>query len=261
MEILAIETKYSPYFNKLICETDILARVQPLMQKVDAMAKQGGTRAQEPEAQAELAALWRGILQGLPAAYQPPFSAMEFHLAIREGQMEKRRLAKMVAADVGVSCPQQLQGLHSDAAARGARLQAILAALFAHLEYQARSEEGIESRQLLSRAALARFSHLPDLLGMAQVRAPEDVYAEQLRLAHALDAEKKPYRLSMPFRNPPRPCRSGAHTTASVKYTLVDPARNAKVELWEAELHEAQVHGAMLPARIVEFLEDLADAD
>ncbi len=39
MEILAIETKYSPYFEKLICETDILVRLRPLMEKADAMAK------------------------------------------------------------------------------------------------------------------------------------------------------------------------------------------------------------------------------
>jgi len=59
----------------------------------------------------------------------------------------------------------------------------------------------------------------------------------------------------------PLACQSGEHTVASIKYTLVDPAHNARVALWEAERHEAQAHDAGLPTLVGTFLERLTDGD
>ena len=240
MEILAIETKYSSYFNKLICETDILVRLQPLMRKVDAVAKPGMTPEAKREAEAGQTALWRGILSALPAAYQPPFTATEFFLAIHDGQMERRRLAEIVAGDTSVICPNQLQGLHPDPAVRPERLKKFIAAMIMRLE---------------------RFDRLPDLLNVAHASGVHDAYAEQERLAREYEALKKLYRTSTPYRQPPRLRRSAGHKVPAVKYTLVDPARNTRAELWAAELHEARGHGAALPAAVSEFLERLADPD
>lgn len=106
---------------------------------------------------------------------------------------------------------------------------------------------------------LARYDQLPDLYALARASGAKDVHAEQERLAREHDAQKKPYRLSMPYRNPGQPCKSGEHHVAMIRYTLVNPARNERAELWEAELHEAKVHGAALPEAVVKFLERLGE--
>lgn len=114
--------------------------------------------------------------------------------------------------------------------------------------------QGNEER---TRMQLERYFRLPDLLNIARESGTKDLYAEQERLAREHDTQKRPYRLSMPYRNPGRPCQSGTHVVATVKYSLVNPVRNEKAELWEAELHEAQAHGAALPAPVAAFLERL----
>ncbi len=104
------------------------------------------------------------------------------------------------------------------------------------------------------RMHLDRLRGLPDLSAVARERGTSDAYAELERLKRAHDAAKTPYRYSTPYRNPPRPCKSGTHTVASIQHTLVNPARNENVTLWEADLHEAEVHGASLPETVVMFL-------
>jgi len=107
---------------------------------------------------------------------------------------------------------------------------------------------------------LERFRALPDLLAVARENSAKDIYAEQERLAGDYNARKKAHRLSMPYRNPSRPCRNGAHKVATIKYTLVNPALGEKAEVWEADLHEALEHGAALPTGAAEFLERLGGA-
>ncbi len=109
--------------------------------------------------------------------------------------------------------------------------------------------------------ALERFDRLPDLTAVALASGTRDIYAEQDRLAREYDARKKPYRVSVPYRNPSRPCKSGGHSVASIRHTLVNPTRSERVELWEAELHEAQVHGAALPAAVLAFFVNLVNVD
>lgn len=111
-----------------------------------------------------------------------------------------------------------------------------------------------------TQALLARYDRLPDLLSLARAGGARDLHAVQVRLAREHDSLNKPYRLSMPYRRPPQPCRSGEHQVPSIKYTLVNPARNERVELWAAELHEAQTHGAPLPAAVAALLSHLLDA-
>jgi hypothetical protein len=109
-------------------------------------------------------------------------------------------------------------------------------------------------------ALLARYDRLPDLREIARASG-KDLYTEQERLAREHDALKKPYRLTMPYRNPGGPCKSGAHTVAMMKHTLVNPAHNERVELWEMEMHEAREHGAALPPAAAAWLARLKDAD
>ncbi len=109
--------------------------------------------------------------------------------------------------------------------------------------------------------ALERFNRLPDLTAVARANDTRDIYAEQNRLARDYDARKKPYRVSVPYRNPARPCKSGQHSVASIKHTLVNPVRNERAELWEADLHEAQAHGAALPATVLAFFDNLVNVD
>jgi len=107
---------------------------------------------------------------------------------------------------------------------------------------------------------LERFRALPDLRAAASENGAKDVYAEQERLISDYNASKKAYRLSMPYRNPSRPCRNGAHKVATIKYTLVNPALGEKAEVWEADIHEALEHGAAFPTGAAEFLERLGGA-
>lgn len=109
------------------------------------------------------------------------------------------------------------------------------------------------------RMHLDRLNRLPDLTVAARASGTTDMYAELERLKRAHDAAKTPHRYSMPYRNPPRPCKSGAHSVPAVRHTLVNPARGESVELWEADLHEAEVHGARLPEMVVMFLEHLSE--
>lgn len=112
-----------------------------------------------------------------------------------------------------------------------------------------------------TRMLLDRLRRLPDLTAMARERGASDLYAELEKLKREHDATKTPYRYSMPYRNPPRPCKSGEHTVPSIKHSLVNPARKDSAELWEAELHEAEMHGAPLPAAVAAFLGNLPASD
>lgn len=109
-----------------------------------------------------------------------------------------------------------------------------------------------------TRMLLEGFYALPDLLTLAKEKAGAtgDPYPEQETLRKEYDAKKVAYRASMPFRHRAK-CKSGEHPVAAMQYTLVDPARKLSVELWEVDIHEAQVHGAALPDAAVKFLEGL----
>lgn len=258
MEILAIETKYSPYFEKLICESDILVRVRPLTEKADVMAKRVMTPETNQRAEVEMATLWHHIMADLPAAYQRPFSATEFVSAIREGQMDLSRLADIIVPHGRLTCPERLQFLGDTPEAREARLHGVLLIMFRRIVCQ-----GVEELANVDpghvQKCLKRYNQLPDLYKFAHASGAKDIHAEQDRLARAYDLKKIPYRLSMPYRHPARLCQSGEHTVAEIKYTLVDPVHNARVDLWEAELHAAQVHDAGLPTLVASFLECLTD--
>jgi hypothetical protein len=259
--ILAIESRYAPYFKKVICETDFLTRLKPMMDTANAMAVMVMTKETQQRKHAELAELWRGIEMGLPPKYRPSFSALEFSSAIRDGQMDQKRLAQDIANHVGGVCAERLADVSSNAADRVRWLERQLQVVFEQLLHQAEQEQQAAMIQEHTRKLLQRFYRLPDLFAAARTAKPDNIYAEQDALAKRYDELKKPYRLYLPYRTPAKPCKSGEHNTAMARHTLVDPARKQKVELWEADIHEALAHGAALPFNAAEFLERLNDAD
>jgi hypothetical protein len=99
---------------------------------------------------------------------------------------------------------------------------------------------------------LATFDALIDLSTLAHQRGAPDVYALTDTLARGFP---RPYRTAMPYRSPPRPCSTGEHRVAVVRYTLIDPTRGgAEVELQGSALHEVRDHGAAFPKDVAEFL-------
>lgn len=259
MNILAIETLFNAYFEKAICEFDLLARAQPLINLEKLMATSVMTPETQKRRLAELAELWRTILAGLPPAQRPPFAASEFARAIREGQMQPERLANMVIMNVmhPHACPGRLKDLGVGPGEQSSRLKFVLLAVFRRINHQ--GQEELAACPLPAPSSLTRLKTLHDLTERARSSGAKDVYAELERLKREWDAAKTPYRFSMPYRMPAHPCKSGEHSLPAIKHTLVNPVRNERSELWEAEWHEREMHGAELPAAVVKFLERLGE--
>ena len=108
------------------------------------------------------------------------------------------------------------------------------------------------------RQLLERFYALPDLLALAKEKSSPngDPYPEQERLSKEYNGKQLAYRLSMPQRHRAK-CKSGEHPVAAIQYTLADPRHGTRVQLWEVDIHEALVHGAVLPEPVAKFLEGL----
>lgn len=252
MNILAVETLFAPYFAQAVCEFDLLTRVQPLVKLEILMAKSVMTPETQKRRRAELAQLWRTILTDMPSAQRPPFAASRFAQTIRDRQMEPERLARMVTEDVTHSCPARLKDLGTEPHEQSVMLKFTLLAVFKSIQHQGREE--LAARPEPTSTALVRLNRLTDLTERARSGGAKDVYAELERLKREWDTAKKPYRFSIPYRNPGRPCKSGEHHVGMIKHTLVNPVRRERVELWEAEWHEAKQHGAALPETVVKFL-------
>lgn len=261
MHILSIESLYAPYFQNLICETEFLTRLRPLLKKATQMAKSVMTEESQRQMLAELAELWRGIVIGLPPEYRPSFSALEFSSAIRNGQMNQKRLAQDIVNHVAGVCPERLLEISSDPTDRLRGLERHLQVVFKQLIHQGAEEQQAVVAQEHTRKLLERFYRLPDLFAAARTAKTKDIYAEQDIQAKRYDEMKKPYRLYLPYRTPGKPCKSGEHTTAMARHTLIDPAGRQKVELWEADIHDALEHGAALPTNAAELLDRLNETD
>lgn len=259
MNILAIETLFNAYFEKAICEFDLLARAQPLMNLEKLMAISVMTPETQKRHLAELAELWRTLLADLPPAQRPPFAASEFARAIRDGQMEPERLANMVIMNVmhPHACPGRLKDLGVGPDEQSSKLKFVLLAVFSRINHQ--GQEELAANPLPALPSLTRLETLHDLTERARSSGVKDVYAELERLKREWDASKTPYRFSMPYRMPARPCKSSEHSLPAIKHTLVNPMRNERAELWEAEWHESGMHGAELPAAVLKFLQRLGE--
>lgn len=134
--ILAIESRYAPYFKKVICETDFLRRLQPLITTVDSLSVMELTSEGQRLWAVSLNEIWREIYTALPSAQRPPFSALEFSAAIRDGQMDRQRLVHDIANHVGGVCPERLPEVSSDAADRLRWLERQLLVVFDQLIHQ-----------------------------------------------------------------------------------------------------------------------------
>lgn len=134
--ILAIESRYAPYFKKGICETDFLTRIQPLITTVDSLSVMELTPEGQRRWAARMKEIWREIYAALPSTQRPPFSALEFSSAIRDGQMDRQRLAHDIANHVGEVCPERLPEVSSDAADRLRWLERHLLVVFEQLIHQ-----------------------------------------------------------------------------------------------------------------------------
>lgn len=110
-------------------------------------------------------------------------------------------------------------------------------------------------------ALLIKLFRLPDLFAFARDKGAVDLHLEQKNLMREYDQLAIPYRYSMPYRHPGQPCKNNTHDSVPViRHALVDPQRKLQVVLWEAELHEANEHGAALPQAVVQFLAQLVEA-
>lgn len=262
MRILALETRFSPFFEQAVCQYDLLTRVQPLVELEMLMAKSVMTPETKQRRLAEQAARWRAIVAGLPPEARPPFSASKFALAFGDGQTYAVKLVDGVARDVRLACPGRIEHLGASREARETELKRILGIVFRAVAQQGREELAAvpanRNKPGGPSMLIERLRQLPDLLDVAVARKTLDRYAELERLKQEYDAAQKPYRFSMPYRNPGHACKSGEHHVAMIKHTLVNPARKERVELWEAEWHEAEAHGAALPEAVAAFLRHLA---
>lgn len=262
MRTLAVETLFAPYFETAVCEYDLLARLKPLREEWDRLADMAQTPEKQRSAEVRLSGVWRDLQSSMPESQRPPFAASRFAQTIRDELMDPQRLANMVAETVRWTCPGRIEHLGGSRAAREAALKHILTVVFRAIEQQGREEPttpGTNTHKQEGPSMLfERLRQLPDLLTEAIARNTADRYAELERLKKEYDAAKKPYRFSMPYRNPGRLCKSGEHAIRNVKHTLVNPVRKQTAELWEAEWHEAEAHGTALPGAVVRFLEALA---
>jgi hypothetical protein len=214
MRILAVETLYLPYFERLICETDVLVRMRPLMDLELLMAKSVMTPETQRRREAELTKLWRDIVADLPAERRPPFRAFEFATHVRQEQIRLEWLAREVVSHATRQCPERLKLLGASAEEQPEALRQILNVMFRRLVRQGAEEGPMPSDAARAQTLLARFDRLPDLTARAREIGGVDIYAVRDRLAREHDEQKKPYLLSTPYRNPGSPCKSGEHHVA-----------------------------------------------
>jgi len=174
--LLAIESRFSPYFNKLICNTDILLHLRSLLHSPNVF-------------------LWPDIVENLPPEYQLPFTATEFDSAIRNGHMDKLRLAQDIINFVERACPERLAKLQLPVADLNEALRNFLVVMFDRLQQQSKLELKVKEEQDRMRILTQRFYLLPDLLGIARAKNAKDIYAEQKSQAAQMEKNKTPYRL------------------------------------------------------------------
>jgi len=239
--ILAIESQFSPYFKKLICETDVLQHLQLLLRSPRII-------------------MWHDIIANLPPNYQLPFTATEFDSAIRNGHMDNQKLSQDIINNAMEACPEHLAALQPPVANPSEALKDFLNIMFDRLQQRSEMELKVQERQSHMRKMIDRFYRLPDLLGIARAKNTQDIYADQKSQAAQRDKSKTPYRLSMPERHLTT-CKSGKHKLATIRYTLINPARLERIELTEADIHEVLEHDGELPLHVVEFLKTLSESD
>jgi hypothetical protein len=257
VEVLAIEEKFRPELTRLLCETDFLVRAKPVLESLNRLAVMELTPEAQRRWHEKLNRLWHEVFTGLPDAGKPSFSASEFTNAVRDGKMSTEKLLGSVVLNLSRGCETRLKMLAEQPAQQRFQVERCLRSLFACWQ-----ETGAMTSHTMhpeTTKLFERFDRLPDLLALAQAGSVPDRYAEQDRLAREHDAQKKPYLLSMPYRQPGHPCSSGEHTPPAIKHTLVNPLRNERAELWESELHEARHHGAALPAAAATMLDNLPE--
>ncbi len=136
----AVDSKISLYLQQLICETDFLLRLQPLLKKANAMAVMVMTKEMQRRMHAEMAELWRGVLAGLPEKYRSLLHATEFASVIHEGQTDTQALAQDIINSIGNHCPGRLEVLSTNADKRSAQLKRYLDVMFDRLRQQIKIE-------------------------------------------------------------------------------------------------------------------------
>lgn len=188
------------YLVSLVCETDFVNQLGPVKASLIFLS----LAVLPPEGQQRwhntLQNQWREVFAALPASQQPPFSLAAYATAMRAGKI--RSLEEQVVAGLTPACRERLKvlgtGPDEGPAYRETMLTKCLTSLLHHWRISGETRLGLE-----------RFDRLPDLLALAHASNARDRYAEQDRLAREHDAQKKPYRLSMPYRQPGHPCSSG----------------------------------------------------
>lgn len=143
MNTRAVDSKISSNLQQLICETDFLLRLQPLIKKANAMAVMVMTKETQQRMHAEMAELWRGVLASLPEKYRSLLQATEFVSVIHDGQMDTQALAQDIINSISNRCPGRLEVLSAKADRRSAQLKRYLDVMFDRLRQQSKIESMI----------------------------------------------------------------------------------------------------------------------
>lgn len=100
-----------------------------------------------------------------------------------------------------------------------------------------------------------RLQGLEDLTERArsQVEPGSDLWEHVAVLSRDFESRSEPYKISVPYRNPPRPCSICGELIPMVDLEIHDPRRRKrserKVILSAREIHDIKVHGVCLSAR------------